>query len=299
ITKIVNALTAKSEIGSPMASMYLLNHPDHYTSHTFQRFYWKPYVNENKNGFVGISPVLDYIYRPQKYENISLYNWIRTMNKTKINTSSTEKASTQQTKEWNVEYIIKHNDTGDEENSFESDSDMSDVENSSESNLESLSSLEDEQKHDRNSKLYDNINNKSQSVDLEYYRYSDFLPEHSQYKTHKVQVVSEEKSKVPDFIGLLPRHDRGNREEYCMTMLTFFKPWRVGRDLKLPDQTWDNEFECYDFSQKDRDVMKYFNLRYECNDARDDFSAKRRTQYYNQNGWPLPVDNETTKWLDT
>ncbi|KAI0083664.1 hypothetical protein BDY19DRAFT_899978, partial [Irpex rosettiformis] len=245
--------------------MYLLNHPDHYTSHTFQRFYWKPYVNENKNGFVGISPVLDYIYRPEKYENVSLYNWIRTVNKTKINTSSTKKASTQQTNEWNTAMDLSLIDTSDEENSFTDNSDMSDKENSSDSDLDSLSNLKSSQKYDRN--------NKSQSVDLEYYRYSDFLPEHPQYKTHKVQVVPEEKAKVPDFIGLLPRHDCGNREEYCMTMLTFFKPWRVGQDLKLPDQTWDNEFECYDFSQKDRDVMKYFNLRYECNDARDDFSA--------------------------
>ena len=32
LTKIVNALTVKIEIGGPMASLYLLNNPDHYTS---------------------------------------------------------------------------------------------------------------------------------------------------------------------------------------------------------------------------------------------------------------------------
>src|SRR6202022_1592012 len=31
ITTIINALTAKLEIGGPMASLYLLGHPDHYT----------------------------------------------------------------------------------------------------------------------------------------------------------------------------------------------------------------------------------------------------------------------------
>lgn len=46
ITKIVNALTSQNEIGSPMAAMYLLNHPDHYTDHKFERFYWRRYVNE-------------------------------------------------------------------------------------------------------------------------------------------------------------------------------------------------------------------------------------------------------------
>lgn len=35
IVKTVNALTGKSEIGGPMASLYLLKHKDHYTSHTF------------------------------------------------------------------------------------------------------------------------------------------------------------------------------------------------------------------------------------------------------------------------
>jgi hypothetical protein len=35
ITKIVNSLTAKVEIGGPMASLYLLKNPDHYTSHKF------------------------------------------------------------------------------------------------------------------------------------------------------------------------------------------------------------------------------------------------------------------------
>lgn len=33
MTKIVNPLTASSEMGGPMAAMYLLGHPDHYTSH--------------------------------------------------------------------------------------------------------------------------------------------------------------------------------------------------------------------------------------------------------------------------
>jgi hypothetical protein len=44
--KIVNALSSKMEIGSPMASMYLLQNPDHYTSHKFIPFWWKSFVNE-------------------------------------------------------------------------------------------------------------------------------------------------------------------------------------------------------------------------------------------------------------
>jgi len=44
--KIVNALTSKMEIGSPMACLYLLDNPDHYTSHTFVPFWWRTYVSE-------------------------------------------------------------------------------------------------------------------------------------------------------------------------------------------------------------------------------------------------------------
>ena len=50
ILKIVNALSTKMEIGSPMASMYLLQNPDHYTSHKFISFWWKSFVNETFNG---------------------------------------------------------------------------------------------------------------------------------------------------------------------------------------------------------------------------------------------------------
>jgi len=85
LTKIVNALTAKLEIGGPMASLYLLGNPDHYTDKNFVVFYWKSYVTEvlkawkqdgdvqsdkvillkNVDGeFIGLSTVDDYIYRP-------------------------------------------------------------------------------------------------------------------------------------------------------------------------------------------------------------------------------------------
>ena len=39
LTQIVNSLTAKMEIGAPMAAMYLLNNPDHYTDDKFHPFY--------------------------------------------------------------------------------------------------------------------------------------------------------------------------------------------------------------------------------------------------------------------
>ncbi|KAF8239222.1 hypothetical protein L208DRAFT_1238427, partial [Tricholoma matsutake] len=44
MTKIVNLLSAKLELGSPMICMHLLGHPDHYTSHKFVTFYWQSYI---------------------------------------------------------------------------------------------------------------------------------------------------------------------------------------------------------------------------------------------------------------
>jgi len=99
VTKMVNALTAKLEIGSPMASMYLLGNPDHYTSHEFVNFYWRSFVreacsvfstpleeidnmpeevmlNKSKGKYVALSNVHDYIYRPSAFGSINLYDWI-------------------------------------------------------------------------------------------------------------------------------------------------------------------------------------------------------------------------------
>jgi hypothetical protein len=43
---------------------------------------------------------------------------------------------------------------------------------------------------------------------------------------------------------------------------------------KSPDNTWDKEFKTHEFSDRQIEIMKFFNVRYKCLDARDDFSAK-------------------------
>jgi hypothetical protein len=58
-------------------------------------------------------------------------------------------------------------------------------------------------------------------------------------------------------------------------MLTFFKPWRTGLDLKNEDTSWDAEYNMFDFTDRQEELMRNFNVRYECYDARDDFSASR------------------------
>ena len=96
---------------------------------------------------------------------------------------------------------------------------------------------------------------------------------------------------VPNLIGPpLPWRDQGDREYYCSTMLTFFKPWHTGNDLKALNTTWGEEFSKYEFTAQHNQFMQNFNTWYECPGARDDYCAQIK------NGVdPLFVGN----WEDT
>jgi hypothetical protein len=86
-------------------------------------------------------------------------------------------------------------------------------------------------------------------------------------------VSLSQKNLIPNFVGgSLPRCDRGDREYYCATMSTLFKPWRHGKNLKEVDQFWDEAFANYMFTPHQNEMMRFFNIHYECNDARDDYS---------------------------
>ena len=102
-----------------------------------------------------------------------------------------------------------------------------------------------------------------------------FLEDHPLYETHYTEFDRNKKNIIPNFVGgSLPRQDRGDREYYCTTMLTLFKPWRSGRNLKDEMQSWDGAFTNHEFTKRQLDIMNNFNLRYECLDARDDFSTQ-------------------------
>lgn len=88
-------------------------------------------------------------------------------------------------------------------------------------------------------------------------------------------MLPEEQAKVPNFVGpSLPRRDKGSREEYCMTMLTLFKPYRTPKNLKLPSESWEMVMENHKFTTCEMELMDFFQLRYECLDARDDYRAQ-------------------------
>ncbi|KDR74560.1 hypothetical protein GALMADRAFT_71038 [Galerina marginata CBS 339.88] len=259
ITQTVNSLTAKMEIGGPMAALYLLENPDHYTSHKFIPVYWKNYVRET--------------YKP--FEDKTLYEWVQMATRIKIpSLRKQNKAESEDeldlfnqesldqivkpTQSDKSRVIIEEEDTADELNIYSEHSDEKesgfDEEYSDEDNA-SDSEMSDLEKPD--SKLH------------------SFLKEHPLYKTYKVQFDDRKKDTIPNFVGgSLPRCDRGDREYYCATMLTLFKPWRSGKDLKNTDYSWDETFNLFEFTEQQKQYMKHFNVRYECNDARDDYSAQ-------------------------
>ncbi|KAF5356687.1 hypothetical protein D9758_013755 [Tetrapyrgos nigripes] len=104
-----------------------------------------------------------------------------------------------------------------------------------------------------------------------------FVHGHPLADSHALKVVLDDKRLVPNFIGgTLPRADKGNREYYCTVMLTLFKPWRAGKDLKNKDQTWDDAFDNFQFTSQQEQILKNFQVRYECLDSRDDYNAQRR-----------------------
>ena len=63
-------------------------------------------------------------------------------------------------------------------------------------------------------------------------------------------------------------------------MLALYKPWRSGKELRDEQQSWDDAFFKHKFSLRQSEIMKYFNVRYECLDARDDFAAQMKKGEY-------------------
>src|ERR1700678_1131295 len=263
VTKMVNALTAKLEIGSPMASMYLLGNPDHYTSHEFVNFYWRSFVreacsvfstpleeidntpekvmfNKSKGKFVALSNVHDYIYRPSVFGRVNLYDWIRCANKKR---KSTKKHQEDITQDDTSDHADDHEDNADSEDELDiignkfigggnhNDSDWVDSD-------EAIENMDDELNIDENVQYKED--------DTHFY---SFLAKHPQYNTHEIQCKYLSEFIVPNFIGgTLPRCDQGDYEYYCSTMLTLFKPWRTGYDLKSAEETWEQAFNKYIFS---------------------------------------------------
>ncbi|KAJ7270165.1 hypothetical protein B0H12DRAFT_959400, partial [Mycena haematopus] len=241
--KMVNSMSAKMEIGSPMASLYLLGNPDHYASHKYVPFAWR-------HKFVPSSSVDDYRYRPEAYNMVNLYEWIQCSHKRK-----------RSVKERTIfEEDIQHS----RPDYYKSELNILKEEEELGSDLEDL--LEDEPYEE------DFEHEKSRPT------YYPFVADHVLFLSHCVTCnFGNLYTMIPNFIGgSIPRSDKGDRAAYCMTMLTLFKPWRSPTDLKDIVSTWDQVFKEHTFTKHQTQLMKNFDIRYECNDARDDHFAQMR-----------------------
>ncbi|KAJ3838968.1 hypothetical protein F5878DRAFT_498730, partial [Lentinula raphanica] len=234
MTKMVNLLATKLELGSPMICMYLLQNPDHYTSHHFIPLYWSTFVTEarkywnpndisednrvllikRKNTFIGLSSTFDYTHRPSDHSNYNLYDWISTFTRVK-------------------RYTKKNKDEHDSShiNDFNSTSFVSDQ-----------------------------------------FCFLDGHPLAKTHRVQKYRKPELNVPNFigPPF----PRPDKDDREYYCCSMLVLYKPWRSGADLKQPDESWHDAFISYQFSASAAMFIKNMNLRYECLDSRDDFRSQ-------------------------
>jgi hypothetical protein len=127
------------------------------------------------------------------------------------------------------------------------------------------------------------------------------LKSHPQFKTHHVHCIDNNDNNIaPNFLGgSLPRCDQGDREYYCLTMLTLFKPWWSGKYLKpTVDYTWDETFNKHNFTSKQQELMRNFSLHCECMDARDDYSVKLKKDEVENGFFPLWASSEVLKDLD-
>jgi hypothetical protein len=311
MTKVANLLSAKAEMGSPMIAMYLLGNPDHYTSHTFVLFYWHPYVTEARRPFeteqsdasleqkvtiikkkgriVGLSPVHDYVRRPEELGNVNLYEWIRCYKREKKPPQKKRTSSSDNTGIMEHWYEENHDSLVTDESPdvsfdvpdhFDIDSDAAEGDVNEEST--NGQHCHGDQTPSRN-------------------RLLNFQKEHPLADSHGIRHVKNNASRIPNFVGRnLPRCDEGDREFYCSTMLTLFKPWRKGEDLKSVDTSWDEAFQAHPFSERETRYMRNFNVRYECLDARDDYRAQMKKSEPTITGsWDVEdVDDEEVVQLE-
>ncbi|KAF4617978.1 hypothetical protein D9613_013011 [Agrocybe pediades] len=268
IMKIVNSLVSKMELGSPMACLYLLDNPDHYTNHSFVPFWWRGYVHQVKrcfeeDGFNGGQRDADVKVEVEGDGNSADYG--DHVIDAGVDDEEVEKVLIGRQ---NGRYIGK---SIVDDYVFRPDC------------YEELSLIEWIQcsvKRKRRGKFREAfklaIENDQEAPTCGKSKYVSFRKDHPEFLSHEVHCdFSRTKNVVPNFLGgSLPRRDQGDREFYCATMLTLFRPWRTGQDLKQGTQSWDNAFLLYTFNERDLNYMDNFNLRYECLDGRDDFHGE-------------------------
>ena len=285
MTKIVNSLSAKMEMGNPMICMYILGNPDHYKSHEFRVFYWTSFVTAARSPWVKTSSCKR--NKISKVDGTSLDSEVAQHGQPDTedldgNGEPNEKVA-----------ILKYNDR------FVGLSPMQDYIYRCEAlremclydwvaRCERTKLPKRRTSHRRRMKDEDDGVSEGKSIVDECLSYCPSFPvsrntsnvfsllsDHPLANSHGTRCHPVGKEKIPNFVGpTLPRCDQGDREFYCSVMLTLFKPWRSGLELKTKEESWDGAFSTHNFSDREREIMRNLNIRYECLDARDDFHAQ-------------------------
>ncbi|PPQ72163.1 hypothetical protein CVT24_002414 [Panaeolus cyanescens] len=262
VLKVVNSLTSKLELGAPFAAFRLLGYPERYTSHAFVLFYWKSYVNfvvaQHELQSLLVDPV-------DEDEEELPTDTVQDVGVIRVNDNYGELPSIELPKPGDENVQVFNTGKKLYNKSATDDYRLRPAQ------LESVSVYE---------WIQCSIKHRISAMDRApgNLRFFKFHPDHPQHDTHVVACNPDKRSyMVPNFRGPpLPRRDDGDYEEYCCTMLTFFKPWRTGVDLKPASMTWEHAFDDYTFTDRQLQLMDNFNVRYECYDAKDDFYAMNK-----------------------
>ena len=203
---------------------------------------------------VGLSCVHDYVHRPENLDDLSLYDWVSTYKRGKLPSPTKTKSSSVHAGSLDDEAAEGDATGGDHEEDIVRD--------------EATDSDSDNDGNEGRSGPSGNLAKNTAAKGM-----LRFTVDHPLFATHGLKCLPC--PLVPNFVGqTLPRRDQGDREFYCTTMLTLFKPWRVGTTLKTNDASWDEAFTAHKFTDRQEEIMKNFNIRYECLDQRDDFMSE-------------------------
>ena len=252
MVQITNAFMSHLELGAPFAATYLLGLPDHYTNFQFKVCYWQSYVNqiekvwrdyeerEDHGDILDAATVL--IYKVgNDYKSISpLYDYIY------------------RPKELKEICLYDYISMFEKVRAGRCKAPVISDEASNASDLES-----------EDISMIENLEGKTTHIS---YTLSSAHPQCNNHVVRKRKVAV-----IPNFVGAtLPRNTDATYEYYCLTMLTLFSPWRTGLDLKASNVSWGESFKNFEFTARQVEIMKFMNIRYECNDARDDYAAIRK-----------------------
>ena len=300
MTKIVNSLSAKLEIGSPMASMYLLGNPDHYTNFNFVPVYWQSFVREARSSWERTHsqiPNMGIVHVEHVNVN-SNEGCSDVLNSGILKTQNLGITAPEHEVEDHPEKLMIFKRNGrvigfspvhdyvyrpaklhsiclyDWFSTCQREK-LPSRKPTKKTFIDSTAGNDDDE--DYTSSIDENVSYTGDNVATEVPKSKllPFLSDHPLAGTHGVRYLKT--ARIPNFIGnTLPRHDQGDREYYCSTMLALFKPWRSGLDLRHHSESWDEAFLSHEFSARHLEVMKNMNIRYECLDARDDFHAQMK-----------------------